>query len=172
MPKEKTKILVRLYKIKNKLREKSAGLGKLTQEDVTFDKAALDAAMQNLNEMSEEYPDWVSNFIDKLSEAHRRCVDSPDQRRKYYKTINIIAHDMKGQGGTFGYELITEFSNALYRFTEIGAGFSDNHIEIIKSHIDAMRVVIKDRVEGDGGEIGAELKKSLSEAIKKYSKIT
>jgi hypothetical protein len=46
---------------------------------------------------------------------------------------------------------------------------SDNHVEIIKSHIDSMRVVIKDRINGDGGEIGMELKRSLEAAIEKYS---
>jgi hypothetical protein len=169
MANPKVKTTVRYYKMKNKLREKTAGLGKLNPEDVQFDTAVLEAAMQTLNDMSEEYPDWVSSLIAKLADEHRRCVDSPEERRDHFRQINTIAHDMKGQGGTFGYELISVFSDGLYEFTRLGAGMSDNHVEIIKSHIDSMRVVIKDRINGDGGEIGMELKRSLEAAIEKYS---
>ena len=75
---------------------------------------------------------------------------------------------MKGQGGTFGYQLITDFAEGLYNFTSTGAGLSDSHVEIIKAHIDAMRVVIRERIDGDGGEIGSELKKGLEASVAKY----
>ena len=46
---------------------------------------------------------------------------------------------------------------------------SDNHVEILKAHVDAMNAVIKGRVNGDGGEVGIELRKTLEAAIDKYS---
>ena len=50
-------------------------------------------------------------LIDELMESYRRCIDTS------LAVIHDIAHDMKGQGGTFGYPLITDFGESLYKCT-------------------------------------------------------
>jgi hypothetical protein len=159
-------VIVRFYRFQNRLREKTAGLG---GGNATISEEALEAAQQALSKMSEDYPDWVSGLIAKLQEQHGRCVDTPEDRRDCFETINHMAHDMKGQGGTFGYPLITAFADSLYGFTSGSSGYDDSRVELIKSHIDAMRAVIRGRVSGDGGEIGKKLTDSLNDAIEKYS---
>ena len=42
-------------------------------------------------------------------------------------------------------------------------------MKVIKAHIDTMRRVFRDKVTGDGGEIGVELMKELERAIRKYT---
>lgn len=163
------KVQVRFYRFKNKLKEKTLGLAPVGDDQITFDEDLLAEATAAMEEMAEDYPDWVSVLIDKLAEEHRRCVDTPEHRYRYFEALHAIAHDMRGQGGTFGYPLISDFSDGLYDFTTKNSGTSDNHVEIIKAHIDSMRVVIKQRVSGDGGEIGKQLKVGLDAAIKKYS---
>lgn len=165
----KAGVKVRFYRIKNRLKEKAAGLGTDANAVIDFDDDLISEAEEALNEMAEDYPDWVMSVIDELFEVHRRCVDDELNRKGYFERINAIAHDMKGQGGTFGYELITDFAEGLYNFTAKGSGLSDNHVEIIKAHLDAMRVVIRERVDGDGGDIGKELKKGLEQSVEKYS---
>lgn len=163
---EKKNISVRFYRFKNKLKEKTAGLG--GDENVEISPEALAEAEAALADMSEDYPDWVSSIIEKLAEQHKKCIDVPDKRKEHFQEIREIAHDMKGQGGTFGYPLISNFSDALYGFADTRGKLTDNHVEIIKAHIDAMRAVISNRVKGDGGEIGSELSKGLEAAIQKY----
>ena len=128
----------------------------------------MEQAEAALAEMAEDYPDWVSGLIDQLSDQHRRCVDTPEERKIYFEEINRIAHDMKGQGGTFGYPLITSFSDSLYGFSYSKGVLTDNHVELIKAHIDSMRAVISNRVKGDGGEIGKQLTEGLNQAIEKH----
>lgn len=164
------KVQVRYYRIKNKLKEKSAGLGLKDGEIPVFDDEILAEVQAALDEMSEEYPDWVSSLIDQLYVEQKGCLENEENRRAHFSKIHDIAHDMKGQGGTFGYPLITDFSDGLYNFTIRNSGLSDSHVEIVKAHIDAMRVVIKERVNGDGGEIGSQLKVGLAAAIDKFDK--
>ena len=159
-------VIVRFYRFKNRLREKTSGLSPGKSQ---IPVEALEAAENALRKMAEDYPDWVSNLIGKLQEQHGRCVDSPELRRDCIEEINHIAHDMKGQGGTFGYPLITSFADSLYGFTSQKGDVSDSQVELIKSHVDAMRAVIRGRVSGDGGKVGAKLARSLNEAIEKYS---
>ncbi|GAB4574216.1 MAG: hypothetical protein Tsb008_10950 [Rhodothalassiaceae bacterium] len=161
----KVPTIVRFYRFRNRLKEKTFGLqggtGGISPE-------ALAEAEKALQKMAEDYPDWVSGLIGKLSEQHGRCVDTPEKRREFFEEINRIAHDMKGQGGTFGYPLITDFSESLENFTTIRNDITDNMVELVKAHIDAMRAVIRGRVAGDGGEIGAQLRATLAQSIEKY----
>ena len=158
-------VKVRFYRFQNRLREKCAGLG---NANASISPEVLAQAEQALQKMAEDYPDWVSPLVAKLREQHGRCVDTPEKRKEHFEAINHIAHDMKGQGGTFGYPLITAFSDSLYGFTTMKTGIEDNHVELVKSHIDAMNAVIKGRVSGDGGDVGAQLTESLNKAIEKH----
>ncbi|MDA5193196.1 hypothetical protein [Govanella unica] len=167
----KTPIKVRYYRFKNHLKEKTVGLGLDPGVLIDIDPAALARAQAALEDMIEDYPDWVKTLLLKLSEEHRRAVDTPHERRLQFEKIRRIAHDMKGQGGTFNYPLITDFADSLYNFTGVTAGMTDSHIEIIKVHIDSMRVVINERLQGDGGQGGQALKIGLQQAIDKHTKV-
>lgn len=158
-------VIVRFYRFQNRLREKTAGL---SSEKAEIPLEALEAAEKALSKMAEDYPDWVKGLIGKLQEQHGRCVDTPEKRRECFEQIAMIAHDMKGQGGTFGYPLITAFADSLYGFTYIKGDVTENQVELVKAHLDAMRAVIRGRVSGDGGEVGKELTQSLNAAIEKY----
>jgi hypothetical protein len=171
MAEKKVPIKVRLYRFRNVLKEKVGAVGGIAAGAFQIDKAALDKANAALEKMKEDYPDWVQRHVDELRMYHARCVDTPNERLKYYAKMREIAHDMKGQGGTFGYPLITTFATSLYEFVGTRAGTTDNHIEVIKSHMDAMAAVIKDRVKGTGGEIGMALSKGLQDAIERYSRV-
>jgi chemotaxis protein histidine kinase CheA len=163
---KKKPVIVRFYRFKNRLKEKTAGLA---PGQVGISQEALEAAEKALTKMAEDYPDWVSGLIVKLQEQHGRCVDTPEKRRECFEEIHHIAHDMKGQGGTFGYPLITVFADSLYGFTYQRDEITDSQVELVKSHLDAMRAVIRGRVSGNGGEIGEKLTQTLNDAIQKYT---
>ncbi|NWH07182.1 MAG: hypothetical protein HXY22_00770 [Alphaproteobacteria bacterium] len=156
---------VRFYRLRNRLRDKLGGGAPGT---ITIAPDALAAAQAAIDKMAEDYPDWVQSHLDQLRVLHARCVDTREQRSRFYAEIRDIAHNMKGQGGTFGYPLISMCATSLYDFTSPRAGKTDNHIEIIKAHIDSMTAIIKGRIKGNGGEIGSELMQNLNRAIAKY----
>lgn len=162
----KPKVRVRLYRFRNRLKDKAAGLG--GDVPLVLDEALLAQAEQLFEDMAEDYPDWVSRQLEQLMELHRRCVDTPDARRSLFEQVNAIAHDMKGQGGTFGYGLVTTIATSLNRFSSLRTAIQDRHVEIIKAHIDAMRAVIRDRLKADGGETGAALVKGLETVISRF----
>jgi chemotaxis protein histidine kinase CheA len=166
---KKTAVKVRYYRFRNRLKDKTAGLG---GGDGFFeiDASAMKKAEEALASAAQDYPDWVMATITKLVELHQLCVSSPPSRRPTFEQIRRIAHDLKGQGGTFGYPLVTSFATSLHRFASMREGIEDEHVEIIKAHIDSMRAVVRDRVSGDGGDIGKALAKGLDDVIKRFSK--
>ncbi|MFQ5533211.1 MAG: hypothetical protein ACE5EM_00105 [Sphingomonadales bacterium] len=162
----KPAVKVRFYRFQNRLKKKAGGAGAKGVGAIAPE--VLLRAQQALDRVAEDYPDWVSKLIRNLYEEHAHCLETTERRRGYFGNIHRIAHDMKGQGGTFGYDLISTFSESLCDVTSRTAGTSDSHVEIVKAHIDAMNAVIKERVKGDGGEVGQAIAKSLQDAIGKF----
>ncbi len=166
---QKRKPKVRIYRLPNRLRQKAAPGGGKGPGELSLD--VLKAAEAEFEKMAEDYPDWVQGHIRKLYDHHGRCVDSPKSRRQHFKDLNELAHDLKGQGGTFGYPLISDFGESLFECTRSRDDYLDEHVEIVKAHVDAMNAVVKGRINGDGGEVGTELKATLARAIEKFSVI-
>ncbi len=164
------RVKVRQFHLRNKLKEK-AGVGRAVSGESTIAKEALVRALQEMKKSQEDYPDWVRQTLNDLADDLKTAGEKNDvARQKHFKHIGQLAHELKSQGGTFGYPLISVFGKSLNEFTEKEVGYvTDDHLEIVKAHIDLMRAVIKDRISGDGGNVGRELMMVLERAIKKYS---
>jgi hypothetical protein len=79
-----------------------------------------------------------------------------------------IGHEMKGQGGTFGYPLISKIGGSLCRYIEsVGQG-GPVDFEIVRAHALALRAVAANKISGEGGpverEVVGELEKLLARA--------
>lgn len=167
---EKPRIRARFYRFRNAMKEKasggsagpSSGGGSIAME-------ALANAEAEFEKMAEDYPDWVQDYIRSLREHQNRCIDTPEHRHNTFKKLREAAHDLKGQGGTFGYPLISRFGESLYDVTAPAETYPDSVVEVIKAHIDAMNAVIKGRVSGDGGEVGSQLIETLQQAIERVA---
>ena len=56
----------------------------------------------------------------------------------------------------------------LYDSTREGCPETDNQVEVVKAHVDAMRAVIREKVSGDGGQVGKELLAGLKAAVQRF----
>ncbi len=122
------------------------------------DPSVLERAEAVITNLADNYLEWVQEDFDKIIEAFDRLKNEPDNQEKNLDDVFQIGHDMKGQGGSFGYDLITIVGDKLCRFIEKLEGKAGaSEIAAIQLHIDAMRVVISQRIEGDGGKLGDKL---------------
>ena len=159
------------FMLQNRLREKISGLGQTAP--LSIDPEIMLAAEQQLDRMEGDYSDWVRSSVQQLGAAFRQAQaeEVPRKRNPMVLQINRIAHDLRGQGSTFGYPLITVFGKSLYETTLGGDEPSDQMVSLIGSHIDGINAVIRDKVKGTGGEVGGELIRSL-EIAKQRLKVT
>jgi len=161
--KPKTASDVWIFRLPNTLRDKVGGAG--SKGPLVLPESLLEEAEETLHRQSMDFTDWAKNYLLKLSKIAEAAGQNPTGRRKHFEEINMVAHELRGQGGTFGYPLITIFSKSLYEATMPGCPEGDSALGVVKAHADAMRAVIRDKISGDGGEIGRELLKSLKIAI-------
>lgn len=120
------------------------------------DESIIAKAEQVINDMKGSYIEWVAEDFKKVEAAYKDLIAGEGDRQAHLDKIFAVSHDIKGQGGSFGYDLVTQIGNHLCRLIE---RFGENNPdelenEAIKIHIDAMKLVIAKDLSGDGGEAG------------------
>ena len=163
-----------MFRTPNRLKEKlQGGDFEFSSDGGLADSDILEAAKTQIAEMADDYSDWVKETITDLVGAHEEAQNSfgkaEEQMKGAMEKINILAHELRGQGGVFGYPLISEFGKSLYNCTGNSARVTENLLEFVKAHIDGITAVINGNVKGDGGPVGKELLSSLEAAKKKDS---
>jgi hypothetical protein len=79
-----------------------------------------------------------------------------------------LVHDMRGQGGSFGFPLITRIAGSYCRFVESLENVDPGALEICQAHANAMRAVLLNNVTGSGGSIGTQIADGLEKAVQKH----
>jgi len=134
------------------------------------DAAMLERAEALIANLQGDFVVWVQEDLRKLQQHFDAAMSqSGDERVHSMKEVFGVLHNMKGQGGSFGFPLITTISNMLCRFMETRATFEQGEMETVLVCINAIRLVVAERLSGDGGTKGEKLIKGLELVIQKFS---
>jgi CheY-like chemotaxis protein len=136
-----------------------------------IDETTLRQAEAVIAGFRDDYLTWVQDDLARL----QICVDQvsairPDDRAAGMQSVFDVAYDMSGQGGCFGYPLITVIGAQLCRFISDRSIFGDAEMRVVRLHVDAMRVVVAQRLEGDGGRNRDALVGGLRAVLAKIAK--
>ena len=134
--------------LKAKVREGGPGI---------VDLATLERAESVIAGMADSYLEWVKEDLSRIESAYKKLAAASGNGKAEAEGVFQVAHDIKGQGGSFGYDLMTVIGNELCRLIERQDEYGDAEIQAIKVHIDAMKLVIKNNMKGDGGASGQAL---------------
>lgn len=155
------------FRLLNRLKDK---IGVFALKDVPIlDPDLIAAAEQQIQAMAGDYADWMRGSISKLETAVTRLENPSTSASAVLVEINRIAHEFRGQGGIFGYPLMTEFGKSLFEATQDRTiAITPAVVKLIDAHVDSLKVVMQQRIKGDGGPVGRELLESLAQAKRKY----
>lgn len=126
------------------------------------DLDALARAEAVIANLADDYLDWVREDFVRLEAAYDVLVSGEGDDVANLEALFQIAHDMKGQGGSFGYDLMTSIGDHMCRLLEKVDKAGPLEIAMIRLHIDAMRVVITKELKDDGGAEGRKLMMGLA----------
>lgn len=131
---------------------------------------ALERAEKVIANLSDSYLDWVQEDLKKISSAFDELKANGGQDKKLLDNIFRISHDMKGQGGSFGYNLMTSVGNELCRMIEkMPATLTPSHVEAVGVYINSMKLIIAQRMKGDAGKTGEAMLSGLQKVSDKLT---
>ncbi len=115
--------------------------------------------------LKEQYPLWAEGHIADLAASAEKARNDPGARAAHFAAIADVAHDVKGEGATYDYPLMTELGHLLHghaaavaaRLEADPGACDDAALETVDLLIAAMRRVIGERLENDGGAEGEAL---------------
>ena len=130
----------------------------------------IEKAEKVLAGLSDNYLEWVQEDLKNISAAFDELKAGRGDQKKVLDSIFRMSHDMKGQGGSFGYNLMTAVGNELCRMIEkLPTPITPAHIEAIGVHVDSMKLVISQQIKGDGGKTGAAILAGLQKVSTKLT---
>lgn len=162
------KIEVQFYPPSNRLRSKV----KVREPGDSFDASAIERAEKALDKLSVRFEGWINEEVDRL-QAARDDVDKHGHRGEYADELFRAAHDLKGQGLTFGYPLVTYVAGSLCKLLEVLIEIKSKTapIDLIDHHVDAIRAIVRNAIKDNTHNTGSELATSLAAATEAYVSI-
>ena len=120
-------------------------------------------ARQALAGLTGQYLEQMNMDVVIMKELLQKAKKASDKKR-----LNIIredfflkVHDMKGQGSTFGYPLLTELGAYACEFLRNKTKITDSDLEILEQIVKDTQLVLDDDLTGMGGQAGADIRAHL-----------
>lgn len=129
-----------------------------------LEPGALKKAEKVFDTLRPEFEATAKTAVEKLAAASAALMAAPNDIRKR-QDVYMIAHELRGQGGSYGYPLVTKFGDQLCRYLDATDFLDAKGLVIVKAAADAIAVVINAAVTGDGGDTGRTLAEMLDKAL-------
>lgn len=125
----------------------------------------LAAADQKIANVASGFADWtIADIVTAQTELAR--LESGESDETSLQTIFRISHDIKGQGGTFGFNLATQIAGLLCDFIRTATAVpSKDQLAVIQAHLGALQMIIKQNIKGDGDATTQQLVEKLALAV-------
>lgn len=115
--------------------------------------------------LAANYSEWVKEDLGQAREALARAQDSAPDNGAAVAAIFGVCHNIKGQGGSFGYDLVTSIGESLCDYIREGEAASEKKLKVIEAHIAAIEFVVENKISGDGGDAGKDLVAKLARFV-------
>lgn len=162
MPKPKVQIIQPSMDLRKRAVNFKTGFGVILTPD---EAVKLEAVVEKSSDT------FAKQVAAKLKVLRASLAGLSDETAPHLALIERVAADaleIKGLGGTFKFPLLTQIAKSLHDYAAQIKEPNVWHGVIFAHHIDALYVVLAQRITGLGGKVEAELLKALRQASTKY----
>jgi chemotaxis protein histidine kinase CheA len=125
-----------------------------------IDARAIAKAEEALAAMAGQFSQWLQDELDKL-EAARAAIKAQGLTAETAEQLYFRAHDLKGLGGTYQYPLVTRIAGSLCKLLDDAGKRLGAPMVLVDAHIDAIKAVVRDRIQTDEHPVGKALVEAL-----------
>ena len=125
-----------------------------------------------ITEHSKDYREWAISDTQKLHDLLNELTVPHANHKELLDKLFLVALEMRGQGGTFGFPLISAICRNLCILLE-GLKQLDqvDHTarELCQTHVDAVNRILRDNNHGNGKKIEHQVIASLEKAMRIFA---
>lgn len=120
--------------------------------------------------------EWAPSAMQELEAAAqglRQAAGAGDRAAasEHRAAILRLTHDMKGQAGTFGLDLLQDFAASLHDCAAADTDAGKRQAELCGAHVAAMRTALSDASAQPAGLIDSLLERQLREGLHKLARM-
>ena len=114
----------------------------------------LEAARKDVSELES----YISSVFEDRNLWENACLE-----------MRKVTHNVKGQGTSFGYPLMTQIGESLSRLLKAIHQPQDPQLKLVEAHVTALRLVMDQNIQGQGGDQGTLLVSRLEDLVRKLA---
>ncbi len=126
---------------------------------------AVRKAQEAVAALAENFTEWMRADLDAALASLAKAKDSQPDNASHLADIHSVCHNIKGQGGSFGYGLITHVGESLCDYIHDTGSASERKLKVVEAHLTAMNFILDRDIQGDGGQVGKQLQAKLQSLI-------
>lgn len=116
--------------------------------------------------LADSFLEWITADIEKARQALESAKDKPGDNHAELREIFGVVHNVKGQGGSFGYDLLTKIGGSMCGYLRAeNASASEKQLKVIAAHFAAMDFVLEKNIQGSGGDVGSQLTGKVQQLV-------
>lgn len=155
---------VEIFMPPNRLKQKVGEGGGLDLNAVKRAEAAIE-------DLKDEFSEWITQDVDNLSTAHDAYKADPNMDN--LGTLYRCAHDLKGQATTFEFPLVARVASSLCKMTdEDGDGGKSAPAALLSAHVDAIKVILRQKIMDPSDKMATVLAGELERQVTVFLKTT
>ena len=136
----------------------------VSDDDIASD--AIRDAEAAVAALAECFLEWITEDIGRARQALEAAQASPGDNRQQLRDVFEVMHNVKGQGGSFGYDLLTKIGGSLCNYLRDEASSADDkQLRVIAARLAAIDFVLEKNLMGDGGKIGGQLTAKVTQLV-------
>lgn len=133
-----------------------------------IDPAAIAKAEAALKSLAGNFSQWLQDEINKLESA-RHEVKAQGATPATMENLYLRAHDLKGLGTTYGYQLITRIAGSLCRLIDEKDKRLSAPMDLVDAHISAIKAAVRDGITSDTHPVGSMLAQELERQVREFA---
>jgi len=120
-------------------------------------KETLARAEEATTALRANYTEWARIDVDRAQALLDAAKIGTGGGREHLDLVYAAMHNIKGQGASFGYPLMTRIGQSLCRLIAPGRALDEAGLKVAQAHLDALKLVLDKKIAGGGGEVGDKL---------------
>jgi hypothetical protein len=130
-----------------------------------LDPALVAKAEKALDDAKPMVKEHVQGEVGRLQAVMGRVLASQAKDQAALQDLFRVSFELKGQGTSAGFNLITRFGDSLCRYIEALKDPGAKEVAILKAHVDSISAIMGRGIQGDNNPIGLAIAAELEKVV-------